>query len=510
MLAMPLADVAYCNMPQQLKVRERQVLTLLAEGHSAPTIGKRLSLSTETVRWYIKNLYRELEVSSRAEAIRVAMTRGLLDAPVAAPVVAAVTRSEVRYANNNGVHIAYQVVGDGPVTLLFVHGFVSHLDVAWETPEYVTFFEQLGRSARVILFDKRGVGVSDRQVSGCTLEEMVADMRCVLDAAGVTQTFIMGTSENGAAAALLTSMYPERVLGLILFGASPFIGGHGSEFRWTTGAAEQYAPLAPLTERWGDAWALDRFAPSRADDLAFRAWWSKLLRAATSPSAVTTVLRNSRAIDIRALLPSISTRTLIIHRVGDLMVPLAAARYFAEHLPHARLVELPGDDHVYFVDGDVLARTVVSYLREPDASPDVRTWIAIILCMAGTRLDASTRAVLESHGARFLRQSNAAWTALFDGPSAALRCARQLRDQPTGRTNGMSLHVGACSMTDGVPVGAAFARAVDTALAARPGEIVLTGMLRDILVGADVTVAVHSLAAGDADSPPSATWSLMS
>ena len=146
-------------------------------------------------------------------------------------------------------------------------------------------------------------------------------------------------------------------------------------------------------------------------------------------------------------------------------------------------------------------------MQEPDAAPDVRTWIAIILCMAGRRLDDTRRAVLESHGARFLRQSDAAWTALFDGPSAALRCARQLRG--TGRSGGMSLHVGACSMADGVPVGAAFARAMDTAQATTPGEIVLTGMLRDILVGADVTVAVHSLTAGDANSPPSTVWAVV-
>ncbi len=506
---MPLVLVAYCNMPQQLKVRERQVLTLLAEGHSAPTIGQRLSLSTETVRWYIKNLYRELDVSSRAEAIRVAMTRGLLDAPVAASPITAVMRSEIRYANNAGVHIAYQIVGDGPVTLLFVPGFVSHLDLGWEMPEYAAFFEQLGRSARVILFDKRGVGVSDRDVSGSTIEQTVADARCVLDAAGAAHVFIMGTSENGAAAVLLASMYPERVHGLILFGASPFIGGHGTEFRWATGQAEQFAPLAPLPERWGEPWALDRFAPSRADNLAFRDWWSRLLRAATSPSAVTTVIMNSRAVDIRALLPSITTRTLIVHRIGDRLVPLSAARYFAERLSHARIVELPGDDHIFFVDGDQLARIVTSYMQEPDAAPDVRTWIAIILCMAGVRLDGPTRAILESHGARFLRQSDAAWTALFDGPSAALRCARQLRDQGRGRAGGMSLHVGACSMADGVPVGATFARAMDTAHATKSGEIVLTGMLRDILVGADVTVTVHSLTDGDADSPPSTVWALV-
>ena len=498
-------------MPLTLKLRERQVLTLLAEGLSAPAIAQRLSLSADTVRWYIKQLYRTLDVSSRAEAIRAAMSRGLLDAPVQPATSAPVVKSEIRYAINDGVHIAYQIVGDGPVTLLFVHGFVSHLDLAWEQPEYTAFFEQLGRAARVILFDKRGVGVSDRERGPSTLEQTVADARCVLDAAGASHAFIMGTSEGGAAAVLLASMYPERVHGLILFGVTPFVGGHGTEFPWTSNGDAQFPLLTPVAQRWGETWSLDRFAPSRADHLDFRDWWSRLLRAATSPSVIATVLANARAVDIRALLPSIATRTLVIHRIGDRLVPLSAGRFFADRLPNARMVELPGHDHVYFIDGEQLARTVASYMQQPDAAADVRTWIAIILCMAGSgsRLDDTKRAILASHGARFLRQSDNAWTALFDGPSAALRCARQLRDLGVGQVGGIALHVGACSVAEGVPVGAAYSRSVETALATTSGEIVLTGMLRDILAGADVSVAVHSLAAGDGDAPPSTIWALV-
>lgn len=498
-------------MPQTLKLRERQVLTMMAEGLSAPAIAQRLSLSAETVRWYIKQLYAALEVSSRAEAIRVAMTRGLLDAPVQPAATAPVARSEIRYANNAGVHIAYQIVGSGPVTLLFMHGFVSHLDLAWEQPEYAAFFEQLGRVARVILFDKRGVGVSDRQDGPATIEQTVADARCVLDAAGASHAFIMGTSEGGAAAVLLASMYPERVHGLILFGVSPFIGGHGTEFPWTSNGDTQYPLLAPVPQRWGETWSLDRFAPSRADQLDFRDWWSRLLRAATSPSVIEKVLANARAVDIRALLPSMTTRTLIIHRIGDRLVPLAAGRYFAARMPHARMVELPGDDHVYFIDSDALARTVTAYLQQPDAATDVRTWIAIILCMtgSGSRLDETKRTMLSAHGARFVRHSDSTWTALFDSPSTALRCARALRALGAGNVGAMSLHVGACSVAEGVPVGAAYSRALEAALATGPGHIVLTGMLRDILAGADVSVAVHALASGDRDAPPSAIWALV-
>ncbi len=149
---------------------------------------------------------------------------------------------------------------------------------------------------------------------------------------------------------LLASMHPERVLGLILFGVSPFIGGHGTEFPWTTNGDTQCPLLAPVPQRWGETWSLDRFAPSRADHLDFRDWWSRLLRAATSPSVIATVLANARAVDIRALLPSITSCTLVIHRIGDRLVPRAAGRFFAARMPHARLVELPGHAHLHQPD----------------------------------------------------------------------------------------------------------------------------------------------------------------
>lgn len=497
-------------MPPVLKHREQQILSLIADGLTAPEIARRLSLSAETVRWYIKQLYRELGVSSRAEAIRVAMTRGLLDSAVATVSAVPIARSDVRYANNHGVHIAYQIVGDGPIDVLFIHGFLSHLDLAWEYPEYAAFFSQLGRVARVILFDKRGVGLSDRDVGPSTLEQSVDDARCVLDAVGSSRAFVMGTSEGGAAAILLASMRPDRVDGLVLINASPFIGGHGTDLPWETDNDSRVARLHNMPSQWGEAWSLERFAPSRAASLPFREWWTKVLRAAASPSAISTVLTNARATDIRRLLPAVNTRTLVVHRVGDRMVPRSAGRYLANTLPHARLLELPGDDHMFFVDGEELSRALVEYLQQPDASADVRSWIAIILCMAGSHatLDDAKREVLESNGARFVRQSDRAWTACFDAPSAAIRCARQLRALGSGRVGGMSLHVGACSVSDGTPIGDTQTRCLDTASRASSGEVLVTGTLRDILAGSDVALAAHSVTPDSHNSPAATTWVL--
>jgi len=497
-------------MPAELKHRERQILTMLADGLSARQIAGKLALSIETVRWYIKQLYRELEVTSRAEAIRRAMSRGLLDAGVATPARRPPPRSAIGFANSQGVHIAYQTIGDGPIDVLFVHGFLSHLDLAWEDPEFAAFFESLGRVARVILFDKRGIGVSDRDIGPSTLEQTVADARCVLDAVGSTRAYIMGTSEGGAAAVLLASMRPSRIDGLILINTSPYIGGHGTTYHWVGHSAPQPALDSPETGQGSEPWSVQRFAPSRATNHVFRNWWSKLLRAAATPSTISTVLANARAVDIRQLLPSVTTRTLIVHRTGDRMVPLSAGRDFAARLPHARFVELPGNDHVYFVDSDVLAQTLVDYLKAPDAAPETRSWIAVVLCMAGigASLDAKKREVVLEHGARFLRESEHAWTACFEGPSAAVRCARQLRALGRGRIGGMSLHVGACAVADGSPLGTTYERALSTARAAADGDVLITGTLRDILVGETLELAVHSVTAVEADTPAATTWLL--
>lgn len=497
-------------MPFVLKHRERQVLTFLANGLTAPQIAERLSLSVETVRWYIKQLYRQLNVSSRGEAVRVAMTQGMLDAPAPAVTGTPVTRSEIRYVQNQGAHLAYQVVGDGPVDLLFVHGFVSHLDIAWDNPEYQQFFEHVGQYARIILFDKRGVGVSDRDVETSTLEQTVHDARAILDATGSTQAFIMGTSESGAAAVLMASMFATRVRGLILFGASPFIGGHGREFPWTDDHGARTPLKLPNAADWGDSWEIERFAPSRAADRGFNTWWSRLMRAATSPSAVATVLTHARSVDIRALLPSVQLPALILHRAGDRLVPVTAGRYLAAMLPQARLIELPGHDHIYFVEHTQYIDHITDFLQQTQRTEEPRTWLAIILCMCGSAatLNDATRTILGSHGAKYLRHSQHAWTALFEGPSAAIQAARALRRARTARDVGMALHVGACAVSDGVPAGAAYARVHHAASAATAGEIVITGTLRDILAGANVNVAAHSIAVGDDALAASANWVL--
>jgi pimeloyl-ACP methyl ester carboxylesterase/DNA-binding CsgD family transcriptional regulator len=301
-------------MDSPFKPRELEILRLLAEGLTNPEIGARLHLAHDTVRWYNKHLFEKLGATNRLQAVQRAVEQGQLPGPGLTP---APTRPPIHYLANGDVHLAYQVVGHGPVDLLFIHGFLSHLELAWENPEYRAFFEHLGRFARVILFDKRGVGLSDRIQGAPSLETTMEDARCILEAVGSQKAYILGTSEGGAAAVLLAATYPERVLGLILIGATAKVVQTDGDPDWASlprPASLNF--LESLYQNWGQPWAAQNFAPSRAHDPHFRAWWAMVLRAASSPSSLKAVLTLVRDVDIRPLLPHIHIRTLVLHKTG--------------------------------------------------------------------------------------------------------------------------------------------------------------------------------------------------
>ena len=499
-------------MPFQvdLKDRELDILRLLAEGLSDRAIGARLNLSSETVRWYNKQVYGKLGVTSRGEAARRATALGLIgerEAPLGRPPV---ERSPIRYANNDGIAVAYQVVGSGPVDLLFIPGFVSHLEISWEEPGYAAFFDELGRHARVIIFDKRGVGLSDRIQGASTLENTISDARCVLRTVGSTRAFVSGTSEGGAAAVLLASTYPDQVRGLVLIAATPMPARRGPEPDWARPWDAFERNITLIQQTWGEPWAIERFAPSRKGDPVFEAWWSRALRSASSPASVRLIMEQVMQIDIRPLLPQVLTRTLVVHRTDDLSVNLGAARYLAARMPNATLVELPGADHLFFVNPLPVAQAIVRFLAEPDADPQIDTWIAIVLQSAGpgAMMNEEKRRMLDAMDARHVRSTPRGWTALFDAPNRAIRCAERLRELGRGRVGGMALHVGACRTTDGMPVGAAHQIALRIVESAVPGEILVSGTLRDILAGSPVNLVPRSIDGGDAVTPPMTVWQL--
>lgn len=488
---------------RDLKERELQILRLIADGMSDRAIASRLNLSAETVRWYNKELYLTLGVTSRTQAVRRAAALGLLDLPIApaggdAPPSAVATagasthvsRSPIQYVERGGVYIAYQVVGSGPVDLLFFHGFISHLEIGWENPEYAAFFEQLGRVARVILFDKRGVGLSDRVRGAPTLEQTVGDAVAVLDAVGSKRAFVLGTSEGGAASLLLAMQHPTRVRGLLLLGATARVARTGAEPAWAAPREEFDRRIEALQQSWGQPWSIERFAPTRLHDESFKAWWSRLLRGASSPSAVRAVMEVARDVDVSALLPQLRTRTVVLHQRDDRVVPVEAARFLAAQIPGARLLEFPGADHIYFVNGEPFVRAIAEFLAEPDEAQLTDTWLAIIVHVhgRGTALSADQRAIADAFRPRRERLDPTGWTALFDAPSRAIACARRLRDLGRGRIGGISLHIGECRTSDGVAVGIAGDVAQQLASLAEPGDVVISETLHDVLVGSGITL----------------------
>lgn len=494
-----------------IKDRERSILELLAKGLSDRGIAQRLNLAPETVRWYNKQLYGKLGVTSRASAVTRATALGLIGTTESTTAQRPIERSPIRYLTNEGVSIAYQVVGKGPVDLLFIGGFISHLEMSWEDPGYTAFVEELARSARVILFDRRGVGLSDRVQGASSIENAVSDARAVLRDVGSQRTFVAGTSEGGAAAVLLASMFPEQVQGLVLIAATAKPARRGTEPEWSR-PWEQFESNIELIQRhWGEPWSVQAFAPSCKDDPIFLAWWSRVFRAASSPSSARLILEQAMQVDIRPLLPQVRTRTLVIHRRDDGIVPIDAGRYLAARMPNASMVELPGADHLYFVHSEPITRAMLQFLAEPDEEPQVDTWIAIVLHAAGpgSTLDDDKRRLLETHAARNLRSTPMGWTALFDAPNRALRCAERLRALGRGRVGGLALHVGACRVSDGTPVGETHEVAYRLVEAARPGEILVSSTLRDILAGSQVELQLRSIDGGDPAIPPNSVWSLV-
>ena len=501
--------------PANWKAREIEILQLLAQGLTNGEIGARLHLAQDTVRWYNKQIFNKLSVSNRLQAVSRASELGLLAASAKLPAPQTATlpaKSPVQYAVNGDVHIAYQVVGSGPVDLLFIHGFLSHLELAWENPEFTAFFEQLGRSARVILFDKRGVGLSDRIQGAPTLQDTIADACCVLDAVRSERAFVMGTSEGGAAAALLASTHPERVRGLILYAATPKVVKTGDEPAWASTEDGFERMIEQMQKQWGGPWAIDNFAPSRARDEQFRTWWARILRAASSPSSVRAVLNLVREVDIRPLLPQIRVKTLVIHKTDDRMVNVEAGRYFAAHLPNASWVELPGADHIYFVDGAPLASTVARFCQARSPEEAVDTWVAIVLCAVANGAGASPRelqATINVHEPRHATGTTRGLVALFDNPARAIQCALRLSGTEKQAGVGVSLHVGACEAATGRPLQPVLETAQLAAGLAAPGEIIVTQTLRDILAGSGFEFEAHKEQTGRVSAQNILLYTLM-
>ena len=407
---------------------------------------------------------------------------------------------ETRYTKSGDVHIAYQVVGSGPLDLVFVPGFVSNLEHAWEDPGAAHFLNRLASFSRLIRFDKRGTGLSDRMSGIPTLEERMDDVRAVMDAVGSRRAAVLGISEGGAMSVLFAATYPERVQALVLYGTY----GHFSS--WVL-PPERLGPFLDLVERtWGTGETVRVFAPSRAQDERFRQWWARFERSGASPSAVIALMRMNSEIDIRQVLPAISVPTLVLHRTGDSRVNVEAGRYLGAHIPGAKFVELPGNDHAAWVgDTESITSEIEEFLTGSRATAEPERVLATVLftdIVDSTRRvaelgDRNWRAVLDRHNdiarreisryrGREIKTTGDGFLATFDGPARAVRCAHDIADgvrTTLGIDIRSGVHTGEIEVKGDDIGGIAVHIASRVAAIAGAGEVLVSATVRDLVAG---------------------------
>jgi class 3 adenylate cyclase len=418
---------------------------------------------------------------------------------------------ETRYAKSGDVHIAYQVTGDGPLDLVWIHGWISHLEYAWEYPPFVHCLRRLGAFTRLIRLDKRGTGLSDR-VSIAelpTLEQRMDDVRAVLDAVGSERAALLGASEGGPMCALFAATYPERSAALVLYGsyaksvASP---DHPWGFSPDFSAREQ--ELDRLTENWGKTVRQDQFAPGSTVDRAYLEWSAAYNRLGASPGAAVALLRMNHEIDMRNVLPSIRVPTLVVHRTDDGIAAVEAGRYMAERIPGAKYVELPGRDHsIWAGDSDVVLDEIEEFLTgvRPVAEAD-----RVLATVLFTDIVGSTRHLAElgdrrwtslldehfrlarreiaRHRGREIKTTGDGLLATFDGPARAVRCAIAVRNgvRQHGIQIRAGLHTGEVDLLDRDLGGIAVHLGARVMAEAETGEVLVSSTVKDLVAGSGI------------------------
>lgn len=410
-----------------------------------------------------------------------------------------------KYAKSGEVYVAYQVTGRGSIDLLLAPGAFSHLDHMWEDAAAARFLHELGSFTRLISFDKRGTGLSDRNVGVPHLEERIDDIRAVLDAAGSTKCALLGFSEGGAMAILFAATYPERVSALILYGSYSYGPEHVTFFASRPDADWE----TKVAETWGTGESLPRFAPTFANDPHMREWWAKLERISASPSAVVNLRRMNWNIDVRHVLPTIRLPTLILQRRGDRVTFFKAAEHLAESIPGAKLIELPGEDHLpwlgesarqitaevrRFLVGNISSQEsdrVLATVMFTDIVDSTKQIVAAGDTNWRNLLDTS-RTIVRNQLSRFrgreIETTGDGFLATFDGPARAIRCAFEItrRSEAIGLSIRAGLHTGEVELSDGEVRGVAVHMAARVCQVANGGEVLVSSTVKDLVAGSGI------------------------
>jgi class 3 adenylate cyclase len=420
---------------------------------------------------------------------------------------------ETRYALSGDVHIAYQVVGDGPPDLVFIPSLTHHVELVWENPPQARFFGRLASIGRLLLFDKRGTGMSDRVVGTPPLEVRMDDIRAVMDAAGSERAVLCGLGDGGPLCALFAATYPERTTALVLINTAPRYV-RSPELPWLPTRAEREREIDWALHTWGDPEAsAERFAlgsPSATEEE--RRGFSRVMRVSVSPGSAAAYLRMNLDVDITGVLPLIRVPTLVMYRAEIEVLDVRTGRYLAEHIPGARLVELPGRDFApQLGDPERFFAELESFLQEVvkgeawEAEPDrvlatvLFTDIVDSTARAAELGDRAWRQLLQQHHetvrsqlSRFrgkeMDTAGDGFFATFDGPARAIRCAFAIQD--TVRELDLEvragLHTGECELVDGKAGGIAVHIGARVASLAEPGEVLVSGTVKDLVSGSGI------------------------
>jgi pimeloyl-ACP methyl ester carboxylesterase len=411
---------------------------------------------------------------------------------------------QTRYTRAGDTYIAYQVFGSGALDLVLVPGWTSHLDMWWDSPLTAQWFRRFGRFARVILFDKRGTGLSDRGLGVPGMDERMDDIRAVMDDAGSRRAALLGVSEGGSLAALFAATYPDRCQALVMHGAFAKFSS------WFPTSDDLEAFYDYVRNRWGSGRNVARFSPSMKDDRAYGDWWARRERAAASPSAALALMRMNSEIDISAILPLVQAPTLVVHRRHDAVVDVAGGRALARLISGAELFETDGRDHTPWTGDDqgliadkieefltgtkpaathdrvlatVMFTDIVDSTRQAEALGD-RRWKEL-----RARHDQAVRRELTRFRGVEIKSLGDGFLSTFDGPARATLCALAIAEATTqlGIEVRAGLHTGEVELSEGDVYGIAVNLAARIADQASPGECLVSRTVKDLVAGAELT-----------------------
>lgn len=417
---------------------------------------------------------------------------------------------KTQYAQSGELSIAYQCVGEGPIDILFIPGFVSNVELLWDNPGFAEMFTRFSTLGRFIFFDKRGTGCSDRSLGTGSAEDRMDDVRAVADAAGIEQAIVIGLSEGGPLAILFATTYPERVRSLVLWGT--YARGLAAPDYEAGVDPEIVEPfIANIRELWGSGNALEMFLGGVDDDPKALERLARYERQTASPGAAATILRHNIGMDVRYALGAVQVPTLVVHRTGDPIVSVEAGRYLAEHIADARLVELPGDFHVggragddrpvfdaisEFITGAPVAREfdvdrvlmtvlftdIVDSTAHASALGD-KAWSALL-----EQHDTVAARAVESHRGVVVKRTGDGLLATFDGPGRGVRAARDVREavRPLGIAVRAGLHTGEVERRADDVAGIGVHIGARVSALAGAGEVLVTNTVKDLVIGSEL------------------------